>query len=286
MVLYILLGVALLALLAAFLLYKLITSQALAYGSLLYRLKAWLILTFGQFRRIKCMPWFKSYGYDQHNITLKDIRCGSAVARPGDVGLHMDDGFASNLVIPGAFKHAWVFVDGNDCVEAVAEGVLRRDDMVPLQSDYAVILRPIGTTKTDVDKAVARAKMLVGYEYDANFKFDIEEAESSMGLPKDRAMLNLKGFHPAFSCTETVGVSWWHCKDKLAIFRSVHAGREAIIADDFLRMGFGIVWMSPGVTELWAKEGGMHEDARKKIKDFVEGKRDFNDHGNPIPRRR
>ena len=92
-------------------------------------------------------------------------------------------------------------------------------------------------------------------------------------------------FHPAFSCTEVAGYSWFHCRDKLRIFRSKHAGRDAIIADDYLRMNFGIVWTSASVTAEWAEKNGMPEEAVRKIRDFHQGKRDFNSHGNPVPRR-
>lgn len=273
---------AILFLVGSYALYKMIMCPELKYHSFRYKVKAWLVFTFGHFRRLDFFPYFTTYGYDVHKMTFKDARDGCAVARPGDIGIHRDMGFLSNLAIPGAFKHAWVYIDNNDCVEAVAEGVLRRDSLTPTYSDYVIIMRPLGVAKPDVDKAIARAKDLIGCEYDANFNFDLDEESSEY---EGRMNLN-RGFHRAFSCTETAAFSWYHCKEKLSIVRSQHAGREAIIADDFLKMNFGIIWMSPSVTVEWAKKMGLHEIGVEKIKNHLEGYRDFNEHGNPIPRRR
>lgn len=279
----ILAGILTLAFLSCcFALYKIVMSPELRYHSFWYKVKAWLVFNLGHIRRLGFFPFFTSYGYDVHKMTFKDARIGTYVARPGDIGIHRDEGFFSNLAIPGGFKHAWVFIDNYDCVEAVAEGVLRRDSLTPTYSDYVVILRPIGTTKPEVDSAVNKAKNLVGCEYDANFKFDFEQMDAE--YEKYTKNITAGGFHAAFSCTETAAFSWYHCKDKLGIFRSMHAGREAVIADDFLRFNFGIVWMSPTVTLEWAQKSGMHSDAVARIKGFLDGYRDFNEHGNPVPR--
>jgi hypothetical protein len=275
---------ALLLAASIFALWHIVTSPALRYHSFWYRAKAWLVFNFGHVRRIGHAPWFKLYGYDERLMTMRDVRNASAAARPGDVGLHLDGGFASNLAIPGAFKHAWIFVDGHDCVEAVAEGVVRRDDMTPLATDYAVVLRAAGVGQDAVDLAVSRAKAIVGCEYDANFRFDFEEEEAELSgsaLSRQRAaryeasryVENMRGgFHRAFSCTEAVAFSWYRSKDKLRIFRTIYAGREAVIADDFLKMEFDIVWASPNVTVEWAKQAGLHEEGRQKIADFLAGR--------------
>lgn len=266
-----------------YLVYSALMSPELRYHSCRYKLKAKLFFWLGDIRRLNSFPWVTWATHD-HKIDFKDARHGSQVSRAGDVGLHRDEGYLSNLGIPGAFKHAWITVDNNDCVEAVSEGVVRRDELYPLISDYAILLRPIGINKEEINTAVSRANSLVGCEYDANFNFDFEKADEDM--PKFTKNLNSGDFHHAFSCTETAAFAWYHCKKKLGIFRSTYAGREAIAADDFLKMNYGIIWMSPSVTVEWAAKMGMHEEGRQKIKDFLEGKRDFNDHGNPIPRRK
>lgn len=282
------LSVLLVVLLVSFvILYKILMSPHLKYHSVWYKIKSSLIFWLGDIRRIHGFPWV-TWSKTEHQLSHKQIRQGANVCRPGDVCLHRDSGYLSNFGIPGAFKHAWIIIDNEDCVEAVSEGVIRRDCMAPLITDYAVILRPIGTNKAEVDRAVQRAKAIVGCDYDANFHFNLEQADANIVVQERSFVRNLDagGFHAAFACTEVAGFSWFHCRDKLRIFRSKYAGREAIIADDFLRMNFGIVWLSPSVTVEWAEKAGMSEEGRKKIQDFLGGNRDFNEHGNPIPRRR
>jgi hypothetical protein len=281
------LNVVLVVLLLAFLtsiyfIYKALMSPELAYHSWQYKLKAKLFFWIGDIRKIDAPPYF-TWAKEHHLIDFKDARKASFFSRAGDIGLHRDKGVLSNCGIPGAFKHAWICLDGNDCIEAVSEGVLRRDELYPLKSDYAIILRPLGTNKADADQAIARANGIVGCQYDANFNFDLERSPESAECIKN---LNAGNFHKAFSCTEVAAYSWYHCKQKLGIFRTKYAGREAIAADDFLKMNFGIIWMSPSVTLEWAEEHDLHEEGRHKIKDFLDGKRDFNDHGNPLPKRR
>ncbi len=255
-----------------YLIYRALMSPELKYHSTFYKIKASLFFWVGDIRRLDSFPWVTWASHD-HKIDFKDARFASKISRPGDIGIHRDAGFLSNCAIPGAFKHAWVTIDDNRCVEAVSEGVLCRDELYPLLSDYAVILRPIGVKRAETAEAVSRAKSLVGCEYDANFNFDLDETDAD--LPAFIANLKAGEFHHAFSCTETAAFSWYHCKSKLGIFRCIYAGREAIAADDFLKMNFGIVWMSPSVTLEWATKMGLHEEGRQKIKDYLEGKRDF-----------
>lgn len=270
---YIVPSVLLLTAIGLVILYKIVMSPHLQYHSTWYKIKAWIVFNLGHIRRLDFFPFFNSYGYDIHMMTLKDARNGVAASKPGDVGIHRDNGFLSNLAIPGGFKHAWVVVDGNDCVEAVAEGVLRRDVLTPTYSDYVIILRPLGVKRTETKRAVSRACGLIGCEYDANFRFDFEETDAN--FPQYTRNLSCQRFHAAFSCTETAAFAWYHCREKLGIFRSYHAGREAVIADDFLRFNFGIVWMSKSVTVEWAEKQRMHPDAVAKIKGYLDGKRDF-----------
>jgi hypothetical protein len=243
-------------------LYAIIVSPALKYHSFWYKVKAWIVFKCGHIRRLDFFPFFTVYGYDVHEISIEKAKESALVAQPGDVGLHLDKGFLSNLAIPGAFKHAWVFVEDGKIVEAISEGVVKRDALYPLLSDHVVILRPIGVSAEETKQAVDRANALVGCEYDANFNFDLEE--------DDKYADNLKGaFHAAFSCTETVACAWYKCRKKLHIFRSVHAGREAVVADDYLSMNFAIVWASDNVTMDWLKSKGILEEGREKLKDYL-----------------
>jgi hypothetical protein len=253
---------------------KIILSPSLEYHSFLYKVKAALIFWFGDIRRLDSCPW-ATWASKNHIMSHRDARKGSEASLPGDIGLHRDVGYLSNFGIPGAFKHAWVCVEDNYCVEALSEGVVKRDEMAPLLSDYAVVLRPNGVTQDDVAEAVARANALVGNEYDANFQFDFEVANALFRKDAERdfnsgAADNLKEgkIDMAFSCTEVAGFSWFHKARHLRIFRSMHAGRPAVIADDFFKMNFDVVYASQSVTPEWAEGIGLHEEGIQKIMDY------------------
>jgi hypothetical protein len=247
------------------------------YDSFLYKVKSGLFFWLGDIRRVGSFPWV-TWALNHHEMELRDVREASAVCRPGDIGLHKDNGFLSNLAIPGAFKHAWICVDDHMCVEAVSEGVLKRDDMTPLVSDFAVILRPKGVTEKEIQEAVVRANSIVGHPYDANFDFDFKETDEALfgtrainDAMNNRSLIrNLTSgkFHAAFSCTEVASFCWYRAKEKLGIYKTQHSGREAIIADDFLRMNFDVVYASPSITEEWAIKYGLHEEGRCKISDY------------------
>jgi hypothetical protein len=109
---------------------------------------------------------------------------GIKISKAGDIGLHLDVGYLSNLAIPGFFKHAWIHVtDGNELgratvIEAISEGVVRRHAMYPVYSDYAIILRPPQdkVNQHDTELAIKYANRLEGCKYDSKFEFDIEDA--------------------------------------------------------------------------------------------------------------
>jgi hypothetical protein len=245
--------------------YRALLSPELRYHSCAYKLKAKLFFWVGDIRRLHAFPWVTWAPHHCTSIDMQDVLTASSLCRPGDIGLHRDSGYLSNCSIPGSFKHAWICVEDDDIVEAISDGVIRRHNTYPLLSDFAIILRPMGASGEDCYVASKRANDLVGSEYDANFLFDFAGDEKKYSE-------NITGgkFHGAFSCTETVAFSWYHLRNKLGIFRSRHAGREAIIADDYLRMNFEIVWASPSVTVEWAMESGLHEQGRTKIAEYWE----------------
>lgn len=243
--------------------YKVILNPSLKYHSLPYKIKAAIVFWVGRLHYVG-LPGLFSWVREYPGLKGCDIRDADTACQPGDIGLHREKLVASNWGIPGAFKHAWIMVENNQCVEAMQEGVLKRDRIDPLRTDFACILRPNGVTKEDINEAMERANSIVGCEYDANFNFDFGgEGEKAFAM-------NIRSgdFHTAFSCTETVGYSWYHKRDLLRLFRTTYAGREAIIADDYLKMNLEIVYLSPNVTVEWAKKVGLHEEGRVKIAEY------------------
>lgn len=247
--------------------YRMLMNPALQYHTVRYKTKAALFFWLGDIRWVG-WPGMVSWSNHQHQMTPADVRQADIVCQAGDIGVHRDDGFLSNVGIPGCFKHAWFVSEDNQCVEAMSEGVICRDRMGPLMSDYAIILRPQGVSLDDINMAIKRANSIVGCEYDANFRFDFATDDKEW-----TSNLSSGNFHGAFSCTETVGFTWYHKRDALDIFRTMHAGREAIVADDFLRMNFDVVYASPNVTVEWAELAGMHEEGRVKIANYWANKK-------------
>ena len=117
------------------------------------------------------------------------------------------------------------------------------------------------------DLAEAVRNAVNAEQYRVLHRFNLEEADEE--LKRYTRNIFAGKFHQAFSCTETVAFAWYHKKDELSIFRTVYAGREAIVADDYLRMHFDVVWASPSVTPEWLKKSGMHEQGRAKIAEFL-----------------
>lgn len=156
--------------------------------SLTHRIKEKLVFFLGDVRRIQHFPWV-TWDVSQHLMSFEESLEGIKTTRPGDVGLHFDVGYLSNLAIPGFFKHAWIHItDGEDIqkaivVEAISEGVVKRHALYPMRSDYAIILRPPqdAVNQQDIDLAVKYANRLIGCKYDSSFKFDMEETFINLG---------------------------------------------------------------------------------------------------------
>jgi hypothetical protein len=250
--------------------------------SLWFRLKRKLVFFFGDLRRIQCFPWIT---WDVHKkmVNYHEALKGIKKAKAGDIGLHRDKGYFSNLAIPGFLKHAWIHItDGTDLehaeiVEAVSEGVLKRHALYPVMSDFAIILRPPNVDEKDIKRAVRFANKLVGCEYDVDFEFDIEQVHEKMAKVDDDAREGKEEFHTSrdnlkerygsFSCTEVVSFCWWHRRRKLQIGREEYAGKEIIKPDSLIR-GFQIVWASKQTTPEMARKYKVPEVIVQKLEDY------------------
>lgn len=223
----------------------------------------------GRLRRTKTVPWFT---WKEHRpyVSYEEIMSSLSLLKIGDIGLHREWGAFSNLAIPGFMKHAWIqtnassSLDRQRIVEATQDGVLEKHPLVPMRSDYTIIVRPRYTEEQDCVRAVQKARRIVGCKYDADFKFDIEEELEALG----ELTRNMQKFDKAFSCTETVSFAWWHCHDSLRLYRSKHRGKEVILADDFLKRSFEVVWLSDSVTSEIAHEYGLPEEGLGMIDEY------------------
>jgi hypothetical protein len=262
------------------------------------RLYRRIVFWAGDVHRISHFPWV-TWDVSEHLVEYEEALAALPHIQPGDVGLHREKGFLSNLAIPGFMKHAWLHLNGPErwtapggrerfdtdamrIVEAVSEGVLKRSALYPIRSDYAIILRPRNVEPPSVRFALAKARRIVGCEYDVNFEFDIESEldhfESAGGPPADREArrrdlevfgANLRAeFDGGFSCSEAVSFAWWHEKDRLNIFREKMRGKDVILPDRFLNRGFEIVWMSGSVTPELALGLGLPAEGVEMIRAY------------------
>lgn len=233
----------------------------------------------GDIRKIKHFPWV-TWDVHQHAVGMEEIFEALPLIKYGDVGLHRDSGYLSNLAIPGFMKHAWIHVEDGVkspmICEAISDGVVHRSAVYPMYSDYTIIIRPKGANYKDRRGACKKAKSIVGTRYDHDFKFDVEAelkhyrgddteaAEEDLGS----ALKYMKKYDHGFSCTEVVSYAWWHRREQLRIFREKSRGKDVVLADSFINGGWDIVWASASVTVDAAVKMGLHEEGVEMIRKF------------------
>jgi hypothetical protein len=237
----------------------------------------------GDIRTLNSFPWL-TWAVHDHQVNYEEIMEALPDIKFGDIGLHRDRGYMSNIAIPGFMKHGWIHVASGEnspmVVEAVSEGVILRSALYPMYSDYTIIVTPRDVTDAERKGACKKARQIVGEDYDVDFAFDIEkelkyyngekveDAKDSLNLGNKQ----LKKYDPAFSCTEVCSYSWWHKREQLGLYRQNRRGREVIIADDFMNRGFKIRWMSRSVTVDIARAYGLHEEGLSMVEDFISGR--------------
>jgi hypothetical protein len=239
-----------------------------------------IVFFVGDVHHVPTFPWV-SWGIKKHNMGYDEILEALPIIQYGDIGLHRDNGFLSNIAIPGFMKHGWIYVqDGLEkpsIVEAISQGVIERNSIYPTYSDYTIIVRPLHVSEEERKGACRKAEAIVGEQYDVNFAFDIEkELTYYQGLKVDdasqdllEAQVGLREYSPAFSCTEVCSYAWWHKRELLRLYRSERRGKHCIIADDFLNGSWEIVWMSQSVTLDSAKKLGLHEEGLSMVAAYL-----------------
>jgi hypothetical protein len=237
----------------------------------------------GDVKKIDSFPWV-TWATKKHKVRFEEIMDALPLIQYGDVGIHRDLGYLSNVAIPGFMKHAWIHTSDMSAgdpspmiVEAISEGVVHRSAIYPMYSDYTIILRPKNVGYKARRGACKKAKHIVGTRYDHEFEFDVEkELAHYNGVDIANAELELgagvefmKKYDCGFSCTEAVSYAWWHEREKLRIYREKSRGKQVVLADSFLNGGWEIVWMSDSVTEEAAEKFGMHEEGLDMIAKFL-----------------
>lgn len=233
-----------------------------------YLYKFWESTVFwvGDIKSISTFPWV-TWAHNEYLMSFDETAESMPHILAGDIGLHRYKGYVANIAIPGYMKHAWIHVTDGDIVnpqvvEAVSEGVKRRNSTYAIWSDYTIILRPNVPSSIKSD-AIDRSEEIVGENYDVSFKFDIEKERDYYDGKK------MGKYDPAFSCTEVIGYAYWDAKEALNIKRVRARGKDILVPDNFITEGWDIVWVSKSVTLRNAKKLGLHEEGLAKLEEFL-----------------
>jgi len=246
---------------------------------LAFRALRWTIFWVGDTRRIHHFPWC-TWDVHQHRIDLNEVMLEALpILRPGDVILHRDEGFLSNVGIGGVMVHAGIYMGQSQVVEALSEGVVRRHAGHILYSDYACILRPqLGDERAEAtEAAIGWANRIVGYPYDVLFDFSSEQ-ERVVVLEAGEGMA--EGVR--FCCTEIPHFCYLDYTTRLDVYRKrnvgiatkalslvgLNPGTAIITADMYIEANFELVWASSDYTPKWAEKKGASEEHLRKLQDY------------------
>jgi hypothetical protein len=245
--------------------------------SIMFRLFRWLVFKVGDIRKINHFPKI-TWDVHEHKISLDEvIRDALPKLQPGDVILHRDDGYLSNLFIGGAMIHAGIYVGDGYVVEALSDdqgGVVKRHAANILRSDRACILRPDDLAPLEIHEAVFWASRIIGFKYDVLFDFNTEDEQTAVMMGKADAV--------RFCCTEIPLFCYMRFQDRLRIYRrrnvnfitkilhlfGLHPGDQVIDADMYLDANFSLIWASKEYTSDWCKHMGVNEGHRRKIEEY------------------
>ncbi len=68
-----------------------------------------IVFFVGDVHTVPAFPWV-SWGIKKHQMNYDEVLVALPKIQYGDIGLHRDKGFLSNVAIPGFMKHSWIHV--------------------------------------------------------------------------------------------------------------------------------------------------------------------------------
>jgi hypothetical protein len=231
-----------------------------------------LIFLAGDIRREHC-PFGFAWGKYEHLIDYDEMARSVERSYPGYVGLHRNRGDLSNIAIKGFMKHAWIVDTKNTTriIEAVSDGVVYRHPYHPLNTDYAVILKPLVPEEVRYE-AARRARSMVSCPYDDTFTFDLEVV-SDLFQDRETALENMRQYDLGVSCTEMVALCYVGHRRELGLYRTKTGKRLVILPDAFLSTHFEIVWASWHTKPDTAHMLGLHEEGCSMLREYWEKRR-------------
>ena len=221
--------------------------------------------------------------------------------QPGDVVLHRDDRFGpANWFIGGLMIHAGIYIGDGQIVEAISEGVVRRDVSCILASDYAMVVRPNDKVFSSyarahvIQDACGKARSIEGFEYDPLFDFcDAVEFDALQKIKfnyvKSSWAERAKEAGISFACTEVPYFCYYPVRELLGLYRrrnvniltkmlgwiGLPTGEAVIDADLYVTAhGFDLVWCSSTATMGWANNMRASEAVLSKMTAYWAEKRE------------
>ena len=202
---------------------------------------------------------------------------------PGDVILHRDERFGPTCwFIGGQMVHAGLYIGNGTVIEAISEGVKKRDVGKILEADYTIVVRPQLNLVHPFDRnvvipnALYKANEIVGLPYDPMFDFcDSEELDRIRKVKRGQPVDDV-----SFCCTEIPYYCYSQWRDRFNLYRrrntsvfvkllkvlGLHPGEAVIDADMYVTApGFRVVWCSARATPEWAAKVGASEAFIAKI---------------------
>jgi len=252
-------------------------------ASLAFRILQWIVFRIGHTKSLSHFPWM-TWDEKERMIEYNEIH-QEAIPKlqPGDIILHRDKGFFSNMWIGGAMIHAGIVAENYQIIEAIKKGVVKRHVTHILRSDYACILRPIFDDRSIEAMAKMEAlywsEKIIDFPYDVLFDFCGEEERK---LIKEHEK-NAKDHGVRFCCTEIPYFAYLKYIPSLGVerrrninfftwvisFFGLHPGKAVIDADMYIKANFEIIWLSHTFTTEWAqKMKKKDEKFINKIKEY------------------
>lgn len=156
-----------------------------------------------------------------HSLTKDQATTAQSLMKPGDVLLRRVDYTSANMVIPGFFGHAAVYVGNGTIIDATTHGVrkISVEDFFA-EGDHAMVIRPKELSEDQTQKLVQYAEDQVGKVYD----FDLDASDDKR-----------------FTCTELVASTLKAATGKDFAQLNIMGG---ISPDDFKNNNFESVWTS------------------------------------------
>jgi hypothetical protein len=223
-------------------------------------------------------PFVATWSVTEHQIDLNEVVLDAVpLVEPGDIILHRDEGYLGNVFIGGCMIHAGLVSHGQQLVEAISDGVVKRHVGHILYSDKACILRPKVCAATK-DRAVQRAHKIVGFEYDPLFQFNAKEELDLVEKHGKKAMD--QGVR--FCCTEVPYFCYFEKAESLHVklrrnvtlltrflsFIGVHPGASVVDADIYIAADFDLVWCSRSMTVEWCEDMAASPEVLAKVKEY------------------